>query len=72
MVYIKRILGLLFVAFAVLALWQCAQRGSPSGGPQDITPPKLTRAEPENFSVNFKSDKIRLYFDELIKLLIRQ
>ncbi|MFC4220871.1 Ig-like domain-containing protein [Flagellimonas marina] len=68
MAYIKKILGFLFFAFAVLALWQCAQRGSPSGGPEDITPPKLTRAEPENFSTNFKSEKIRLYFDELIKL----
>ncbi|MFD2099937.1 Ig-like domain-containing protein [Flagellimonas iocasae] len=68
MAYIKKILGFLFFAFVVLALWQCAQRGSPSGGPEDIAPPKLTRAEPENFSVNFKSDKIRLYFDELIKL----
>lgn len=68
MAYIKKILGLLFFAFVALALWQCAKRGSPSGGPKDLTPPKLTRAEPENFSVNFKAEKIRLYFDELIKL----
>ncbi|WP_256620991.1 Ig-like domain-containing protein [Flagellimonas taeanensis] len=52
----------------VLALWQCAKRGSPSGGPKDVTPPKLVRTEPENFSINFKAQKIRLYFDELIKL----
>jgi len=68
MAYLKKLLGLLFVAFMVLALWQCAKRGSPSGGPKDITPPKLLRTEPENFSTNFKADKIRLYFDELIKL----
>ncbi|MER3375587.1 MAG: Ig-like domain-containing protein [Allomuricauda sp.] len=68
MAYIKKILGLLFFGFVALALWQCAKRGSPSGGPKDLTPPKLTRAEPENFSVNFKAEKIRLYFDELIKL----
>jgi len=68
MVYLKKMLGFLFVAFTVLALWQCAKRGSPSGGPKDITPPKLVRAEPENFTINFKSEKIRLYFDELIKL----
>ena len=68
MVYLKKLLGFLFVAFMVLALWQCAKRGSPSGGPKDITPPKLVRAEPENFSANFKAKKIRLYFDELIKL----
>lgn len=68
MAYIKKILGLLFFAFVALALWQCAKRGSPSGGPKDLTPPKLIRAEPENLTVNFKAEKIRLYFDELIKL----
>ncbi|WP_421806066.1 Ig-like domain-containing protein [Flagellimonas sp.] len=68
MVYLKKSLGLLFFAFMVMALWQCAKRGSPSGGPKDTTPPKLVRAEPENFTTNFKAKKIRLYFDELIKL----
>ncbi len=68
MVYLKKSLGLLFFAFMVLALWQCAKRGSPSGGPKDTTPPKLVRAEPENYTINFKAKKIRLYFDELIKL----
>ena len=68
MVYLKKMLGFLFFAFIVLALWQCAKRGSPSGGPKDIVPPKLVRTEPENFSINFKAKKIRLYFDELIKL----
>ncbi|MDC6385203.1 hypothetical protein D2V93_03795 [Flagellimonas taeanensis] len=68
MVYLKKVLGFLFLAFMVLALWQCAKRGSPSGGPKDVTPPKLVRTEPENFSINFKAQKIRLYFDELIKL----
>lgn len=68
MVYLKKLFGLLFLTFIALAMWQCAKRGSPSGGPKDITPPELLRTEPENFSTNFKADKIRLYFDELIKL----
>ncbi|RIV34782.1 hypothetical protein D2V08_05225 [Flagellimonas lutimaris] len=68
MVYLKKLLGLLFFAFMALALWQCAKRGSPSGGPKDVTPPELIRAEPANFTTNFKAEKIRLYFDELIKL----
>lgn len=68
MSYIKKLLGLLFFAFMALALWQCARRGSPTGGPKDVTPPQLVRAEPENFTTNFKETKIRLYFDELIKL----
>lgn len=68
MVYLKRFLALLFLSLMVLALWQCAKRGTPTGGPKDIWPPKLVRSEPPNFSLEFKADKIRLYFDELIKL----
>lgn len=52
----------------VFALWHCAKRGNPTGGPKDLTPPVVTRTEPENFSTEFKAEKIRLYFDELIKL----
>ncbi len=68
MVYLKKLLGLLFFTFMALALWQCAKRGSPSGGPKDVTPPELIKAEPKNYTTNFKAKKIRLYFDELIKL----
>ncbi|MER3319695.1 MAG: Ig-like domain-containing protein [Allomuricauda sp.] len=68
MVYLKKLLGLLFFTFMALALWQCAKRGSPGGGPKDVTPPELIKAEPENYTINFKAKKIRLYFDELIKL----
>lgn len=66
--HLKKIFSLVFLAFMGLALWQCAKRGNPTGGPRDITPPELVRTEPENYSTNFKAEKIRLYFDELIKL----
>lgn len=52
----------------VVALVQCARRGTPTGGPKDITPPKLIKAEPKDMTINFKEKKIRLYFDEYIKL----
>lgn len=65
---IQRILGFLFLALSVSAFLQCARRGAPSGGDKDITPPKLIKAEPANMTTNFKGDKIRLYFDEYIKL----
>ncbi|MFT0714220.1 Ig-like domain-containing protein [Flagellimonas lutimaris] len=68
MVYLKKLFGLLFFTFMALALWQCAKRGSPSGGPKDVTPPELIKAEPKNYTTNFTAKKIRLYFDELIKL----
>ena len=47
---------------------QCARRGSPSGGPIDETPPKVVRLEPNQKTLNFNSDRIRIYFDEYIKL----
>ncbi|MCM4171230.1 hypothetical protein DHD32_07045 [Arenibacter sp. TNZ] len=65
---IQRILGFLFLLLTVSALVQCARRGAPSGGDKDLTPPKLIKAEPKNMSINFKATKIRLYFDEYVKL----
>ena len=65
---LKRTLSTFFLLLMAIALWQCARRGSPSGGPKDVTPPVLLRTEPENLSTNFKGNKIRLYFDEYIKL----
>ena len=35
---------------------------------KDVTPPKIIKEVPENFSTNFKSDEIKIYFDEYIKL----
>lgn len=65
---VRRILACLFLFFAAFSLFQCGRKGTPSGGIKDIIPPKLIKAEPENMSVNFKATKIRLYFDEYIKL----
>ena len=47
---------------------QCAKRGNPTGGPDDETPPVLLRADPALNTTHFSEDRIRLYFDEYIKL----
>jgi len=65
---LRRLLAYLFLFFAVFSLFQCGRKGTPSGGIKDIIPPKLKYAEPPNLSVDFKAKKIRLYFDEYIKL----
>ena len=65
---VRRFVAMLFLLLLVAALWQCARRGSPSGGPKDITPPQLIRTEPDSMTINFKAKRIRLYFDEFIKL----
>lgn len=57
---------LLFLS--ALLLVQCAKRGNPTGGEIDTDPPKFVRASPENYSTNFKSKEIRIYFNEYIKL----
>lgn len=65
---IRRFLACLFLLLASISLYQCARRGTPSGGIKDTIPPKLEKAEPANMTVNFKGNKIRLYFNEYIKL----
>jgi uncharacterized protein (DUF2141 family) len=66
--FLKKILSYLFLSLLLVALWQCARRGTPSGGDKDITPPVLLEATPKNLSTNFSKKSIRLKFDEFIKL----
>lgn len=56
----KYVLGLVL-------LMNCANRGSPTGGIKDDIPPKILRTIPENYSLNFEADEIRIYFDEYVK-----
>jgi uncharacterized protein (DUF2141 family) len=65
---LRRILACVFLFFAIAAVLQCARRGNPTGGPKDEDPPVLLRAEPENMTINFDAQEIRLYFDEYVKL----
>lgn len=46
----------------------CAKRGFISGGPMDTLPPVVLKSYPENFSINFDKDEIKIDFDEFIKL----
>lgn len=46
--------------------WQCARRGSPTGGPKDEKPPVLLNAEPKSGATQFNRNKIRLTFDEFV------
>ncbi|WP_347923732.1 Ig-like domain-containing protein [Pontimicrobium sp. SW4] len=51
-----------------LVLFNCANRGTPSGGEKDVLPPEIVKSVPENNSVNFNSKEIKIYFNEYIKL----
>ncbi len=51
-----------------IILSTCANRGSITGGEKDIEPPEITKESPENFSINFTEDEIRINFNEYIKI----
>ena len=62
-----------FIKFLVIivlyaSFFGCARRGTPTGGPKDSIPPVLVEASPALNTINFKSDKIKLVFDEYIKI----
>lgn len=48
--------------------WNCAQQGSPSGGPRDEDPPVVLECDPPNYSIRFAKKKINITFDEYIVL----
>ena len=52
----------------VVGMAACANVVSPTGGPKDETPPTVIRSIPENFSPNFSSTQIRVFFDEFVTL----
>jgi len=49
-------------------LLSCARQVAPSGGPKDITPPKVVAEKPENGSTNFHGKIIKITFDEFVTL----
>lgn len=59
-----------FVLFLtiIIIVFSCARRGRPEGGPKDFDKPIMVKADPAFESLNFKSDEIRIFFDEYIKL----
>lgn len=64
----KRLINAFLCFASLLTVINCAKRGNPTGGPKDETPPVLLKAYPEINSTNFKGKKIRLTFDEYVKL----
>lgn len=64
----KTFLNILTVVALTVLLVQCAKRGNPTGGPMDEEPPKILRAYPDNYSVNFTAQEIEITFNEYIKI----
>ena len=57
----------LVAIFTIIIAVQCANPGSPSGGPKDEQPPVILSSDPENSSTNFNTDEVTVKFDELVK-----
>ena len=64
----KRKIKNILLFFTALFLARCANVVTPTGGPKDITPPKVTEARPANRSTGFSGRKIELVFDEYVTL----
>lgn len=59
---------LIVIVIALLLLPQCANVVAPTGGSKDVTPPKVSKATPENQGTGFNGRKIEITFDEYITL----
>ena len=54
--------------YIYIVLIGCANVLPPSGGERDIIAPVFLKSSPENFTINFNTNTIVLYFDEYINL----
>jgi hypothetical protein len=59
---------LVFFISLLLVLSRCASIKPPTGGPRDTIPPSLVRSIPENKSLNFEGNVVRLIYDEYLKI----
>lgn len=64
----SKIIRFFLITAIAINLINCAKKGSPTGGEKDITPPSVVKSNPEPLTINFKTEKIRISFDEYIKL----
>lgn len=64
----KTLSSFILLIFLGLVFVNCANRGTPEGGPKDEMPPKILNEVPKNYSTNFKGNIIKIYFNEYIKI----
>lgn len=63
------IIYFLLPGFLSVVLYGCANKAmGPTGGPKDVTPPKVVRSVPLNGSLNFDKKEIQIVFDENISV----
>jgi len=59
----------LIVVGIALLVYACANKAQgPTGGPKDVTPPKVMKSVPLNNSLNFSKKQVYVEFDELVSV----
>ena len=66
--YVQKIILYTCISITCMMLHSCALQIAPTGGPKDLTSPKVLKSLPENGTLNFKDSKILITFDEFIEL----
>lgn len=66
--YIPNCKYFIVVCSIFLLLFGCAKIVTPTGGPKDVTPPKVIAEKPENGATKFSGKSIKITFDEFVTL----
>lgn len=64
--YYKYLAIIPFITVIIIALQACAVMQPLSGGPDDTTPPEVTEVYPENNTLNFDDNVLKLRFSEYL------
>ena len=65
----RRIFYFAILFFVILTFVNCAKRGNPSGGSKDSIPPIIIKYKPENYSINFTDDEIKVVINNANELI---
>ena len=68
----SKVLKIYPIIILLLVVVSCAKVMSPSGGPKDFDPPKVILESPKCKTINFIDNKVKIYFDEYVKLKNQQ
>lgn len=66
---IQRVSWILIIFILIIHITGCAKIGAPTGGPIDITPPKVLQSTPARGATNYKGKDVEITFDEFFQLL---
>lgn len=62
----KNLFSILILSTSLVYILSCANIKTPTGGPQDLAPPKVKSTNPDNYTTNFKGGEITINFNEPI------